>query len=139
MNDDPLKDWEIVFNNDPMAAMAAKKKMDRPSSTMFKKLFRYIIGVNSDQAEIKMTRPVTTIRQKIKGKPGMETAVMCFWTGTPWANRKLPQPNDKSVFIQNRPELDVFVRYVERICHNQKCDLRGILKIYNCKDLLIFN
>ena len=122
VSDDPLKDWEVVFNNDPMAAMAAKKKMDRPSSTMFKKLFRYIIGVNSEQAEIKMTRPVTTIRQKIKGKPGMETAVMCFWTGTPWANRKLPQPNDKSVFIQNRPELDVFVRYVEGICNNQKLD-----------------
>ena len=83
VSDDPLKDWEVVFNNDPMAAMAAKKKMNRPTSTMFKKLFRYIIGVNSEQAEIKMTRPVTTIRQKIKGKPGMETAVMCFWTGTP--------------------------------------------------------
>ena len=113
-----------------MAAMAAKKKMDRPSSTMFKKLFRYIIGVNSEQAEIKMTRPVTTIRQKIKGKPGMETAVMCFWTGTPWANRKLPQPNDKSVFIQNRPEIDVFVRYVKGIWNsktlNRECDCKGL-------------
>merc|ERR1711944_6908 len=76
---------------------------------MFKKLFQYIIGVNSQQAEIKMTRPVTTIKKKVKGSSNMEMEVMCFWTGTPWANKQLPEPIDNSVFIQNRPELTVFV------------------------------
>ena len=111
VNEDPMKDWRTTFNDDPMAAMRAMKKLNRPSSVMFKKLFRYIIGVNSQQAEVKMTRPVTTIRKKVKGTPNMEVEVMCFWTGTPWAEKTLPEPVDKAVFIQNRPELDVFVRY----------------------------
>jgi len=110
VNDDTMKDWRTTFNDDPMAAMRASKKFNRPSSKMFKKLFRYIIGVNSQQAEIKMTRPVTTIRQKAKGSPNMEDEVMCFWSGTPWADKNLPEPVDKAIFIQNRPELDVFVR-----------------------------
>jgi hypothetical protein len=110
VNDDPLENWREDFGDDPMAAMRARKKLNRPSSKMFKKLFRYIIGVNSEQEEIKMTRPVTTIRKKVKGSSNMEMEVMCFWTGTPWENKKLPDPMDDSVFLQNRPELTVFVR-----------------------------
>merc|ERR1712080_216358 len=98
------------FGNDAMAAMKAMQKMKGQSSKMFKKLFRYIIGVNSQNVEIDMTRPVTTIRKPVKGSPNMEEKVMCFWTGTPWANKELPQPMDKSLFIQYRPQVDVFVR-----------------------------
>ena len=105
-----MKNWQKDFNNDPMAAWRAKKKLKMPSSKMFKKLFRYIIGVNSQQANIEMTRPVTTIRQKVKGSSRLEVEVMCFWTGSPWENKELPEPMDDSVFIQNRPELTVFVR-----------------------------
>ena len=108
---DPMENWREEFGNDPMAAMRAmKKKKKSPSSKMFKKLFRYIIGVNSEQENIEMTRPVTTIRKAVKGRSDMELEVMCFWTGTPWENRKVPDPMDNSVFIQNRPELTVFVR-----------------------------
>jgi len=108
ITDDPMKNWKSDFDNDPMAAWRAKKKLNRPS--MFKKLFRYIIGVNSQQATIEMTRPVTTIRQKVKGSDRLEVKVMCFWTGTPWADKQLPEPMDQSIFIQNRPEITVFVR-----------------------------
>jgi len=107
---DPMKNWQTDFDNDPMAAWRAKKKLNMPSSKMFKKLFRYIIGVNSQQANIEMTRPVTTIRQKVKGSNRLEVEVMCFWTGSPWEYKELPEPMDNSVFIQNRPELTVFVR-----------------------------
>ena len=107
---DPMKNWKEKMGDDPLGAMRAMKKSNAPSSKMFKKLFKYIIGVNSEQAEIKMTRPVTTIRKEVKGSPNMEMEVMCFWTGTPWANKQLPEPIDNSVFIQNRPELTVFVR-----------------------------
>ena len=105
-----MKNWQEDFDNDPMAAWRAKKKLKMPSSKMFKKLFRYIIGVNSQQANIEMTRPVTTIRQKVKGSNRLEVEVMCFWTGSPWEYKELPEPMDNSVFIQNRPEITVFVR-----------------------------
>ena len=105
-----MKNWRLKFGNDPLAAIRAMKKLGSPSSKMFKKLFRYIIGVNSQHVEIKMTRPVTTIRKPLKGSPNMEVQVMCFWTGTPWTTKELPQPIDTSLFIQNRPGVDVFVR-----------------------------
>ena len=106
-----MENWRDDFGDDPMAAMKAmKKKSGSPSSKMFKKLFRYIVGVNSEQENIEMTRPVTTIRKMVKGRPNMELEVMCFWTGTPWAYKKLPDPIDDSVFIQNRPAITVFVR-----------------------------
>jgi len=109
VSSDPLENWRDTFGDNPMAAMMAMKKSS-PSSKMFKKLFRYIIGVNSEQENIEMTRPVTTIRKSIKGRVDMELETMCFWTGTPWENKKLPDPIDDSVFIQNRPEITVFVR-----------------------------
>ena len=40
----------------------------------------------------------------------MEMEVMCFLTGTPWATVELPQPVNNSIFIQRRPEVDVFIR-----------------------------
>jgi len=110
ISNDPMKNWKADFDNDPMAAWRAKKKLKMPNSKMFKKLFRYIIGVNSQQANIEMTRPVTTIRQKVKGSQRLEVEVMCFWTGSPWENKELPEPMDNSVFVQERPELTVFVR-----------------------------
>lgn len=109
VGNDPLNNWKEDFGDDAFAAMKAMKS-GSPSSKMFKKLFRYIIGVNKEQETIEMTRPVTTIRKMVKGRPNMELEVMCFWTGTPWENKKLPDPMDDSVFIQNRPEITVFVR-----------------------------
>ena len=117
VNDDPMKDWQSVFDNDPYAALKARKKLDRGKGKMYKKLKRYITGVNSKYAEIEMTKPVTTIRQKVKGGSsarGLEIHTKCIWTGTPWADKELPDPVDNSVFIQHRPEIDVFVRYVYR-------------------------
>ena len=110
VSEDPMNGWREKFGNDAMAAMRAMKEMKGQSSKMFKKLFRYIIGLNSQYVEIDMTRPVTTIRKPLKGNANKEEHAMCFWTGTPWAKKELPQPTDKSLFIQYRPQVDVFVR-----------------------------
>jgi len=113
VNNDPMKDWRTEFDNDAMAAVSARKKLNTGKGKMYKKLKRYITGVNSQYAEIEMTKPVTTIRQKVKGgssAEGLEYQTKCIWTGTPWDNKELPTPVDKSVFIQTRPKLDVFVR-----------------------------
>ena len=59
-------------------------------------LFRYILGVNQDAAEIKMTRPVTTqvVPQKRTRTIDEE---MCFWLGTPYESRDPPKPIGKRI------------------------------------------
>ena len=121
VNDDPMKNWMSEHDNDPISAVNARKKMGTTRGKMNEKLKRYITGFNSQYAEIKMAEPVTTIRQKVKGgvlAKGLELQTKCIWTGTPWYNKELPTPVDKSVFIQNRPELEVFVRLEKVMYHN---------------------
>ena len=60
---DPMISWREKFDGDPSGATKAVKKMNAPSSKMFKKVFKYIIGVNSQQGKIKMTLPETAIRK----------------------------------------------------------------------------
>ena len=87
--------------------MAANKDK-APSSAMFKKLFRYIIGVNSLSAEISMTKPVSN-KIHIMEKDQHEHE-MCFWLGSPWQDKELPLPIDKDVYIQKRETMEVYVR-----------------------------
>ena len=46
-----------------MQISAEEKRKDKKG--MFMKLFKYIIGVNSEATEIEMTTPVTTKRTKL--------------------------------------------------------------------------
>ena len=104
--------WRERFGNDALAAIKAVNRMNvtGPPSRMFRKLFHYILGKNSQRVELSMTRPVAVVRIPLKGSPNIELQAMCFWAGTPWINKELPQPIDKSLFIQYRPQVDVFVR-----------------------------
>ena len=45
-SEDPYKGWKETYDGNALAAMGANKKA--PSSQMFQKLFRYIVGVNSE-------------------------------------------------------------------------------------------
>lgn len=94
-----------------MEAMREVKKQEKREEkvNMFRKLFKYIIGVNTEAAEIEMTRPVTTKRTRLV--LNREKHEMCFWTGSEWENRQLPKPIKDDVYIQNREPLQVFVRY----------------------------
>lgn len=111
INDDPMKGWKERFGDEPMKAMMEYKETKGTNSQMFKKLFRYIVGVNSESVEINMTTPVTTLRKPVADQPEMEEQEMCFWTGTPWQDKELPKPIDKDVYIVTKPPMDVFVRY----------------------------
>ena len=51
-SEDPYKDWQSKYDGNALAAMGDNK--GAPSSLMFQKLFRYIVGVNS---ESKVMRP----------------------------------------------------------------------------------
>lgn len=72
-------------------------------------LIRYIVGVNKGNVEIKMTRPVATHITPIAN--GEYKSEMCFWTGTPWVGKDLPEPIDKKIYVQKKPEMMVYVRY----------------------------
>ena len=92
-----------------MLAWSDKKSDEMPSSKMFMRLFRYILGVNQNNEEIEMTRPVTS-----KVIPSKKTQIideeMCFWLGTPYQSKNAPNPIDKKVYIKERPEMVVYVK-----------------------------
>ena len=92
-----------------MQAMSSKSYYDSPSSKIFMKLFRYIVGVNLNQEEIEMTRPVTTKITEFDENSNVDMD-MCFWLGTPYQTKEAPMPIDKKIYIENRPELTVYVR-----------------------------
>ena len=75
---------------------------------MFTRLYKYIIGVNSEATEIDMSRPVVTKRVPlVRNRERLE---MCFWTGSEWINKVLPDPLKNEVYIMEIPAIQVYVR-----------------------------
>jgi len=99
---DPMKDWREKYDT-PILAMSDKKWKKGPSSKMFMKLFKYILGVNQAATEIEMTRPVLT--SVVATENNLVDQEMCFWLGSPYENAEAPQPIDKSVTIEERPSM----------------------------------
>lgn len=96
----------------PMQMMSSKRYKKRPSSYMFKELYKYISGVNKEYQEIEMTRPVSTHHsvKKVQFGGDVEVQEMCFYI--PAAHQaNPPQPLETSpVYIHQRPTMRVFVR-----------------------------
>lgn len=111
-----------------MQIMASARYQKRPSSAMFRELFKYISGVNDRGEEINMTRPVTTLhhveRKDYLGN--VEIQEMCFYLPEAYQSEHehedagpsprhialtAPKPLENSkVFIHIRPEMEVYVR-----------------------------
>merc|ERR1740119_2721 len=95
---------------DPMELMRSKK---RPSSYMFKELYKYISGVNKEYQELEMTRPVSThhsIKKENFNGGDVEVQEMCFYIPAEHQANP-PQPIEISpVYIHQRPTMRVFVR-----------------------------
>ena len=89
--------------------MSSAAYEERKDSKHFMKLFKYILGVNKDGVEIDMTRPVTT-KITVDEETMEATHKMCFWSGSPWAEKDLPEPLDKSIVFEDRPKTHVYVR-----------------------------
>jgi len=110
MDEDPYENWRQRFDNDGRRAMmqisAEEKRKEKKG--MFMKLFKYIIGVNSEATEIDMTTPVTTKRTKLA--LNREKHQMCFWTGSEWENKELPKPIKDDVYFETRKPMQVFVK-----------------------------
>jgi len=115
---DPMNGWQQKFNNNPLAAMSAskraKKKDKAPSNRMFMRLFKYILGVNSEGTEIDMTTPVPTTHFARLNEDGevvedLEDQEMCFWMGQDWQNKPLPEPIKEDVYVMEKQKLAVYV------------------------------
>merc|ERR1712000_510063 len=82
----------------------------RPSSKMFKKLFRYISGGNQGQESIDMTIPVLSKMTPVENPFGTisMTKDMCFYLGSTHQDNP-PAPLDPKVNIVESEEMTVFV------------------------------
>lgn len=89
--------------------MSSSDWKDTPSSKMFKTLYKYLIGLNEDNKEIEMTRPVINkmIPQRRTRKYDEE---MCFWLGLDYDRREAPRPSDRKVNIKELDEMTFYVR-----------------------------
>ena len=133
-SEDPYKDWRQIYDNNALRAMNDKNN-EAPSSKMFMKLFRYIVGVNSEgkvswsickfslilfsqyllfyavrslAQNIEMTAPVTNKILEMDGGDKYRDE-MCFWLGSAYDTADPPNPLDDDLFIQNRESMEFFV------------------------------
>ena len=90
-------------------AMSKPSWKSKPQNKMFMRLYKYIIGLNEDNDEIDMTRPVTTkmIPQRRSRTYDEE---MCFWLGSYYDDRDPPRAIDRQVTIEDRDEMTFYVR-----------------------------
>merc|ERR1712038_1457424 len=102
---DPYANWRSEHGT-AVAALGAAQ--DTNTSKMFKRLFQYIVGVNSRSASIDMTVPVTN--KIVTQDDETHTTEMCFYLGDKYADKEAPAPIDDKVFIQNRDPTIYFVR-----------------------------
>ena len=108
-DDDPYKGWQEMYDGDGIAALVANKDNNSPASKIFKRLYRYIVGVNNGSYEIQMSMPMVDHRVPVEGEEVIKHE-LCFWTGNEWLNKKLPDPIDENVYIKEKEYFDMFVR-----------------------------
>lgn len=105
--DDPFDGWRERFRGDGRAAMENSEDLDK-ANKMFQRLFRYIIGVNSESKVIPMTKPVVDHRVNL---PGDRTKhELCFWSGTKYTTTELPEPTDEEVYFVPMQAQVVFIK-----------------------------
>jgi len=121
---DPLAGLEKM---NPFDVMTSRRYQKTPKSQMFMELFRYIQGVNKNQEEIEMTRPVLVFHNVTKETTigNFEDQQMCFYLPSKYQENHQhpeqkeslhapdtpPEPLDNAkVYFYTRPAMQVFVR-----------------------------
>jgi len=124
---DPLAGLEQM---NPFDVMTSRRYQKTPKSQMFMELFRYIQGVNKNQEEIEMTRPVLLFHNVTKETTigNYEDQQMCFYLPSKYQENHQhpeqgeepqgrhaavppPEPLDNArVYVYTRPAMQVFVR-----------------------------
>jgi len=110
----------------PFEVMMSRRYQKTPRSQQFMELFRYISGVNQNQEEIEMTRPVVVFHNVTKESTigNYEDQTMCFYLPQKYQEHQhgdtapaprhaaahIPAPLNDRVFIWTHPPMEVFVR-----------------------------
>lgn len=110
----------------PFEVMMSRRYQKTPRSQQFMELFRYISGVNQNQEEIEMTRPVVVFHNVTKESTigNYEDQTMCFYLPQKYqehqhgdtvpaprhAAANIPAPMNDRVFIWTKQPMEVFVR-----------------------------
>merc|ERR1712018_719365 len=116
----------------PYTIMSSRRFQKTPQSVMFRRLFKYISGVNQEGKEIEMTRPVSSLHKVVREDSlgNLEMLLMCFYLPSEYqpghshphketkpaqqarhASISAPTPmEDSRVEIITRPAIDVYVR-----------------------------
>ncbi|XP_044866822.1 heme-binding protein 2 isoform X2 [Mauremys mutica] len=119
------------------------KSMDYDSaiSTGFMKLFNYIQGKNEKGMKIEMTAPVTCHVEPGAGPFCESTITVSFYIPSDH-QADPPKPSESDIFIENRPEMIVFVRFPGEVvagCHKHSTlrvqALMQLPKEHNCNFL----
>lgn len=105
--EDPFMDWTDRYDNNGHKALTQNSDMEA-ANRQFNRLFRYMVGVNSEHQTIPMTKPVTDLRTV--DKEGYTNHELCFWTGSLYATKPLPIPSDNSTYIVERESFMAFVK-----------------------------
>jgi len=112
-HDDPFKGWRKEFNNDGNKATSDNPNIGT-ANIMFNRLFRYILGVNTELVTIPITVPIVQKRTPEQGKPGPSQFwkhEQCFWAGSDYSSKELPGVLDDKTYIV---KTDPFSAYVSR-------------------------
>uniref|UniRef100_A0A8C5QFX2 Heme-binding protein 1 n=2 Tax=Leptobrachium leishanense TaxID=445787 RepID=A0A8C5QFX2_9ANUR len=82
---------------------------DSVTGSGFMRLFNYIQGNNEKKVKIDMTVPVTTFIQPGEGPACESSLTMSFFIPNEHQEEP-PKPSDVNVFIEERPQMTVYVR-----------------------------
>ncbi|KAG8444421.1 hypothetical protein GDO86_009559 [Hymenochirus boettgeri] len=88
--------------------VTSMKEWDSAVSTGFMRLFNYIQGTNEQKTKIEMTAPVTTFIQPGAGPACESTITVSFYIPSEHQVDP-PEPTGTNVFIEERPEITVYV------------------------------
>ena len=97
MDEKRLKKWVKTY----------MKNKYKPSNRMFKRLFGYIKGSNSQKQKISMTVPVLSKIFPVTGASVKKE--MCFYLPEQFQDNP-PEPTNKEIWVKEHPEIVVYVK-----------------------------
>ncbi|KAK2710667.1 hypothetical protein QYM36_011996 [Artemia franciscana] len=84
---------------------------DSVTNALFQTLFQYIDGGNSEGAIIPMTAPVTSLVAPGASTESPSTFTMAFYIPEEF-QASPPSPTNPNIFIEDRPEFELYSRWV---------------------------
>lgn len=106
---DSFFNWRKTFDND---GHKATSEQPATANVMFKRLFGYILGVNTESTTVPVTKPIIQRRTPEKSHIGPEPLwkhELCFWAGSEYSRKELPGVLDDKIYIVKTAPFSAFV------------------------------